>query len=146
MLSFINKLRRFKTDPKRFWKEINKIWKGDDVHIDIALKDHDGRLIPPGELPTYVNEFYCGIGPKLAAEFPDADPPLVIADILHGAGYQDLYDSVNIDYDASKKLCASIQSDKTSGIDHIRTCVVKDFLGAKNELLCHIVNRSLETE
>ena len=59
-------------DPKKFWEIVNSILpnSGNKKVVDLIDKD-TGSPIHPENVAEYVNEFFTGIGPKLASKFTD---------------------------------------------------------------------------
>ena len=62
---------RYRKNPRKFWIEINRIESENQTGINSIVNDDTGELIPPDKLPQKINDYFTGIGPKLAKAFPN---------------------------------------------------------------------------
>ena len=133
------KLNKYKNDPRRFWAEVNCVWKGPRKEIKMKLKENDGTFVV--DQPNHVNNYYSCIGPNLARAFPIAaqvDPFLIVA-----RGDRPLFKLLSTNCIIARKIIGKINSVKSASIPHVRAGVIKDVLMHKPQILVDIVNGSI---
>ena len=69
-----SRLDRHKKDPKRFWREMNKLIKPSRSKVKIKLKDEKSFKIVE-DTSNYINNYYGKIGEELAREQNTVHPP-----------------------------------------------------------------------
>ena len=130
-------------DPKKFWRLVKSIVPGKkskSSKILLSFKNEDGNDvdIESTETAEFINEYFCGIGPKLAQKHKTpwrfygepsvgACPPF----IAH--------------FDQVRKLCREIVTTKSSGIEDIAARVFKDSFMVLIPQLVYMFNLSFTT-
>ena len=140
--AFITKrLDKHKSDPERFWREMNKLIKPSRSKVKIKLKDDTTQKIVE-DTANYINEYYGNIGRKLAEEqnatANQYTPP--------GPTYTGENETV-IEFSKGEVLAIMQDMDdsKPSGVEDMSPEVMKDLMeGALNQFL-HIFNFSFKT-
>ena len=128
-----------KSDPKKFWEAIspllpNKkrgtgpIWIVDQV---------TGEEIGLEGAPNHINEFFTGIGPKLAQKLKERW-------VYYGEESQQAIMGAVTTNDEVLSLCRDINTMKSSGLDRLSTRVCKDAFKVLSDKLVHMFNCSLE--
>ena len=136
-----SKLVKFANDPKRFWAEVNTVWKGPRETITLNLVDDTGVRVPKDGVADFVNNYYVNIGQTLAESFGHV--VMVNMDRFLRPPTQRLFALNLIENVFAFKLARGIKVGKSSSIKHIRSCVLRDTLMAKPELLTELVNSSI---
>ena len=137
-----SKLDKFADDPKRFWAEVNTVWKGPRSETILSLKDDNNVKIDSNKTADFVNTYYVSIGRILADAFVVNQPPSVDDDIIEINRPNFILRP--IDLDMAKKLIGGLKVGKSSSIPNIRSVVIRDVLKTKPELLCKLVNSSID--
>ena len=105
----------------------------------VNLIDKDtGSPIHPENVAEYVNEFFTGIGPKLASKFTD---PWAANDMVRNVNTMGLF---NVTEAEVIDLCKSICVTKSSALDFLSTRILKHAFLAVPQVLTRCVQLSIE--
>ena len=98
-------------DPKKIWRTIGSILpNGKKDKEGIWLRDEGtGKEIKPDGVPAFINEFFTGIGPKLASKFNDRWA-------YFGTRNPHKMEDMVTNYEEVLQLCKGINSMKSSGL------------------------------
>ena len=132
------KLEENKNDTKTFWRIIKGAIPDSKVkNGKITLKDQTtGTTIEEQTTASYINNYFAGIGPKLAEN---------VNDNWHydGITYPPTFESTLITRNDILKLIKGINITKSSAIPHLSSRILKDlFLQIPDQLL-HVMNLSI---
>ena len=111
-------------DPKKFWRLVKSIVPGNksrNTKISLTTKGAEGRELnlDSSEVAGFINEYFCGIGPKLAHSH---DAPWR----FYGETCKDNCPPFSTQFDQVLKLCKDIKISKSSGIEDVGAKVLKD--------------------
>ena len=125
-------LEENKKDPKKFWRSIKQVLS-DNITGLIDIKGPlNNESLPKNQQAQVINDFFTGIGEKLAVQFDDIRPQPVNA-----VDHNDTLEVQHITQVEVLKLLDSISVNKSSGLDNVSSRVLKDFLVlASRELTC----------
>ena len=131
-------LMRYTKDSKKFWDKISLLLPNKISGKKINLTDpKEDRQIKPEDTADYLNEFFCGIGTKLASKFKSAC-------IYNGLEIDANINDISTDEEELLKLCKEIDITKASAIENISTRVIKDAFCAIPHILSRLMNLSLD--
>ena len=154
-----DKLHLYRKNPKKFWEELNKIWKGGKKTSTLSLIDDDtGTLIEPQDTASYVNEFFCNIGSNLALPLMAEPGNYERGEALHQMD-NDGGNENPVEYAAENNLLMfdeigsqtlkytvdDIETKKSSGLEDIRAHVVKDSMLGNLAIWTAFVNLCIRT-
>ena len=128
-----------KNKHKVYWANINKLLnpKACDPHFSL-IDQNTQEAIPSDKTADYINTYFATIGGKLASGMTDPwTPQANIADSLHTFILATLEELI--------PLLKKINVNKSSGIEHVSTKVLKDSLLAIPRHFLFIINRILST-
>ena len=119
-------------DTKKFWKNIQNVIPNSSTRskgsFDLFDKDKN-TMVGHDDTANYINRFFTGIGPKLAQQynkpwsFKGTEPDSTLEDIT-------------TDVDEVLKLCKGININKSSGINHLSSEIIRDaFLVSPNKVV-----------
>ena len=123
---------------KKFWEKVNYIMPTKDKQATINLIDQETlEPVLDTALPDYINNFFVGIGPKLACNFDDDWIDEVEVDPI------DTMTALYINEDMLMKLIADINVHKSSAIDNVSSRVLKDAFMVLVPQLLYMYNQCL---
>ena len=125
-----------KNDPKRFWRNINRIIpnnKSKPNHIN--LTDGDKGDVNPEEVSNYINTFFTTIGPSLAAKHN-------IKWKYHGIESREVIDEIKFSKGELLLLIDNIDITKSSGFHNISSKCLRDALSVLFSQLMYIFEQS----
>ena len=124
-------------DQKKFWKSIREIIPNTkNAHSRINLiNETTNEDIPMGQVADYINNFFLEIGPKLAASL---DSTWEYKGVIADENIKDIEATQEEIIDISKK----ININKSSGMAHIPTWILKRAFITKSDIVTNIVNSS----
>ena len=127
-----------KGEPKNFWKVVQSVIPNHKSPSSrIWLKSSDtGIEVPPTQSANYINEFFTGIGPKLA-EKHDAEWEYFGDTVPESVG------PISTNLEEVHKLCKEINPMKSSGINELSSRICRDAFLALGEQLVFMFNSSL---
>ena len=131
-------LNQHQGDSKKFWKDIQNIlpMKNKSNQPNFTLKNDDGELVFDCKTASnMINEFFTGIGPKLAQAF-DGD---------FGTPNDDQMENMTVNEDEVICWCKEININKSSAIENLSTNVLKLSFLTLSRQLTYIFNLSLAT-
>ena len=129
------KLKRFKSNPKKFWHEINKLLTKTRSSFLSGIKDEESGLFKEDDfLKEHINKYFSPISTKLAGMCnpgitPNIVPNIILNRNVHNANLQD---GNVMEFDRSEfgeqigKICKDIDISKSASIVIIKTMVLKD--------------------
>ena len=135
-------IEKKRNDPKKLWEFINsKInkKKPKQIKINYIVDENNCKISNDKDISNYMNEYFCSIGSKLQDKIiqpPNAQvemPPINDKTIFLEFT---TYDEVIIVIDKLKL--------KKGGVDNISTKVIKEIAIYIADVLCHIINLSIE--
>ena len=121
---------------KKFWEKIKYIMPSKCYQSTINLVDQETKTpVNSTEVPNFINEFFVGIGPKLALNFGTEwiDEINTVVDIE--------MESVIVTEESLRKLIIEINVSKSSAIDNISSRVLKDAFLVLIPQLLHMYNQ-----
>ena len=130
------KLEMYKKNPKKFWEVLNKLWKGKRLAGFLSLIDDDtGVVIQQEDTASYVNEFFCTIGEKLAVDLVNNPGnhtryeaiEQLQTEINQGVTNDDdllAFDEINAQ--SLTYMVDDLNVEKASGIEDMRSTIIKD--------------------
>ena len=137
----IEKQEELADDPKKFWRLVKAIVPSSKNRAaKIILTDkRDGKEVElqENEAADHINEFFCGIGPKLAAGH---DEPWV----FYGSRAIEKCPRFEADHELVSRLCKEICTTKASGFEDIATKIFKDAFRVLTQQLVYLFNLSFE--
>ena len=138
----ITKLNLNRKNPKKFWREINTLIKGDKSisNNHRILDTHTGTLVEVGSEASFINEFYVRVGE--AVHSSDANNDFYPLDQIDKPDEILGIDPFTID--EVIRLSIEIEVDKSSGIPEFDSKVFKDVIKAILGVFCTMYNKSIE--
>ena len=153
-----DKLEMYKKNPKKFWEELNKLWKGGKTQNLMSLIDDDtGHIVEPDETASYVNEFFCHVGENLAEPLTnhegnhgryDAIRDFPATPQLEDEQFVEIKNPLQFDEIAENTLKYTVDDldiGKSSGIEDMRSHVVKDTMLGNLYLWTYFINLCIST-
>ena len=135
-----NELNENKNNPKSFWRNIKQVLP-DQSSGSINIKNPvSNETLPKNLQAQVINDFFVGIGEKLAADFDNNDQPL--RNVLRGRDALEIRHITQIEV---LKLIDNISVYKSSGIENVSSRILKDFLGLISRELTILYNNILDT-
>ena len=138
----VTKLNLNQKNPKKIWREINILIKGDKSTINNhrILDTQTGNLVDIGSEASFINEFYVRVGEfvhnsNVINDFYPLDQ-IDKSDELLG------FDPFTID--EVIRLSTEIEVDKSSGIPEFNSTVFKDVIKTIPGVFCTMYNKSIE--
>ena len=127
-------------DPRKFWRSIAEILpRKQGGREDIWLRDSGKeKVVPVEEIPSFINNFFTGIGPKLAKEHSREWE-------YFGEECPESLEDITTNEDEVLKLCKEINGMKASGFDLLSSRICKDAFLVLVDKLVHIFNCSLSS-
>ena len=134
-----NQQEMHKAEPKKFWKTVANIFPGKkSSQGGINLKDETSEdYIERAKTADTLNEFFTGIGPKLAKKHSTPWSFFGNCSDIEMEGIQ-------TDIEEVIELCKNIETFKSSGLDDVSSRICKDAFMVVAEQLTYIFNVSLE--
>ena len=128
--------KRYEKDTKKFWDNINKLLPKKSSHgfINLTDKTHD-IAVEPKDTVKFINEYFTGIGPRLARAFDGVWYPQ-----WERVPY--LINDITTNVDEVINLCRSIECHKSSSIENLSSMLIKDAFLAIPELVTNCFNLS----
>ena len=138
----ITKLNLNRKNPKKFWREINTLIKGDkSISTNHRILDtHTGTLVEVGSEASFINEFYVRVGE--AVHNSDVNNDFYPLDQIDNPDEILGIDPFTID--EVIRLSSEIEVDKSSGIPEFNSKVFKDVIKAIPGVFCTMYNKSIE--
>ena len=149
-----DKLAMYRKNPKKFWAELNKLWKGKRNTPIISLQDEiSGEVITPELTADYVNDFFCNVGSNLAEPFVQAPgnySRYEAINTLHTEEVTGLEVDNNLRFDeisdqTLKYVVEEIEIGKSSGLEDMRSHVVKDTMVGNIQIWTSFINLCITT-
>ena len=134
--------------PKKFWRQINRLIKGDkNVNVSVSFTNPvTNVIVPKGSEPDFLNDFFCNISSRLG--FDNADT------VVYNNDYLDMYNDIDDVFNLLSDLptvdeivlhSQDIDITKNSCIDGISTNICKDLLTLAPNYFMHIYISSIRT-
>ena len=137
----ITKLNMNRKNPKKFWREIKSLLKGNGPTCDNhRLLDTDsGEMVIAGSEASYINKFYVKVGENVhnATVFHDSYPVDSILQCDNTLDFEPFTINEII------RLSADIEIDKSSGIPEFNSKIFKDIIKTIPGVFCSLYNMSL---
>ena len=135
-----NELEENRRNPKAFWRNIKDVLP-DQVSGSINIKKSiTNESLPKNAQAQVINDFFAGIGEKLAADFENINQP-----IPESINIRNKLEIRHITQVEVLKLIDTISIYKSSGIDNLSSRVLKDFLMLASRELTLLYNDILDT-
>ena len=134
-------LNQHQGDSKKFWKDIQNIlpMKNKSNQRNYTLKNDNGELVFDQKIASnLINEFFTGIGPKLAQSFNSQW-------LFHGTPCAVQIDNMSVTEDEVILLCKGINVNKSSVIENLSSNILKLAFITLSKQLTYIYNLSLKT-
>ena len=144
--TIIATLEENRTDPKRFWRCLNKnfaLGKRSNTSSCVRIKDEEGKMVEGEALANYLGKYYATNGEKLAKAFVDGDPSTIVNANEVNRPPRFLLRFVPLSI--IEKYIKEINICKSSGIRDISSLLVKDAFKVLSVELTHIINESIRT-
>lgn len=127
-------------DLSKFWRVIDSVFgENSNTRKEIKIVDPVSQLVlPENECPDYMNNFLVTTGPSLAAEIPSVPFYNTFTDFVTNLRL------TRITVDETMKVIDSIDIRKSSAIDYLTSCILKDALKAIPIHLNFIFNLSID--
>ena len=148
-------LNSCRTDPKKFWRIINKVFPGKSKsHTNkIRIKDNSNVPVKEKNVPAYINDFFINIGSKIAEKNITAGNsvgnPGPVGPLLHNQVVQfdqnDLFELEQIKEVDVYKEVVNINIKKSSGLEEVNSRVMKEAFKALIPELTKIFNLSIQS-
>ena len=135
-----NELKNNKHDPKKFWRNIKEVLPDESSGLINIKNPLTGDSLPKNQQAQVINDFFAGIGQKLAAKF-EAEVIPQVENILN----EDRLEIGNVCQVEVLKLIESISVNKSSGIDNVSSRVLKDFMVLSNREFTSLFNSIIVT-
>ena len=130
-------------NPKKFWRNIKDVLPDDSSGSINIANSLTNETLPKSQQAQVINDFFAGIGHKLASKF-EAEELINVNDFhVEPAGESLIVD--HIDQVVVLKLIDTISVNKSSGIDNISSRVLKDFMILASREITHLYNLILDT-
>ena len=126
-------------DQKKFWKSIQNIIpnsKKSQMSINL-INENNGDIVPENQTANYINEFFIGIGPKLAASLNKEWN-------YGGIEAEERIEDIIVTNEEIEELSEGINTNKASGLPNISTWVLKEAFLSKTNVIANIINASFE--
>ena len=138
----MTKLNVNKKNPKKFWREINNLLKGDkSTNENYRILDIDtGELVQVGIESAYINEFYVRVGETVHNAIVNND--LYPLDEIEMPDELLRFDPFTID--EVIRFSNEIEIDKSSGIPNLNSRIFKDVIKVIPGAFCKMYNKSVE--
>ena len=139
-----DELNRNRTNPKKFWENIQEIWpKAGSVVVHSLNDENSDEMVQGTDLANYINSYFANIGTKLAN---DIDMTGAARPLLHHTVLNDKEDrimSTPITVDEMLKIVNNIDISKSSSVENIRSVVIIDAFRTQLERIVRLYNGSL---
>lgn len=137
----LGKLDEYSGDAKKFWTVINSVFSGSQVtRANIKITDPVTKSeLPEEQIPDYMNNFLVQAGPKLANDLPHIPFRLTFSKFLTRLKFK------RITVAETLKQIEAINIAKSSAIDGLSSCILKDALLCLPIHLAYIFNLSIDT-
>ena len=138
----MTKLNLNRKNPKKFWREINTLIKGDkSINDNCRILNMDtGELIQVGKESSYINEFYVRVGETVH--------DMMVADDLYPLNEIEMPEDIlgfdPFTIDEVIRLSSEIEIDKSSGIPDLNSRIFKDVIRIIPGAFCKMYNKSVE--
>ena len=114
-------------DPKKFWRDVNKLFKGSSKVLAPTLVDQEsGGTVPATESPDYINDYFANIGSVLNAKF--ATTPAADLYTEPGPDYEPSVAALHVVEPLVEIMLREVSTSKTSGRPNVRPNVLKHAL------------------
>ena len=133
-------LEQNKKNPKTFWRNIKHVLPEQSSGVINIKNPVSSETLPKNFQAQAINDFFAGIGEKLAEGFDNENQP-----ILAEFNDEEKLEIRHITQIEVLKLIDSISTYKSSGIDNISSRVLKDFLQLASRELTILFNHILDT-
>ncbi len=120
--------------PSELWKALKKVLPKSNRENATLLYDDDGEHTTPVSIANCYNNFFSKIGLKLAAAFPN---------VLHIVNTTFSFQEILVDF--TLKQLHLLNSRKSTSLDNINSCLLKDSAEVVARPLTGIMNASLTT-
>ena len=139
--SILTKLNLHRKNPKKFWREINTLVKGDkSINTNHRIMNIDtGELIEVGKEASYINEFYVRVGESVHNSTVNTEFYPLIQIVKPDATLD--FDPFTID--EVIKLSSEIEIEKSSGIPDFNSKIFKDTIKTIPSIFCRMYNKSV---
>ena len=132
----VNALTENREDSKKLWRTLHKILPNNkSERHPINLIDHDGNQTDPKNAATLINDFFTTVAGKLDVHTDKWTDP--------GRRTESKFQVTNLDMKELKEELRKININKSSGIDHISSRVIKEAFLATPHVLLHIMKLSI---
>lgn len=134
---YLDLLEEHKTDSKKYWQTINSLFKPKNQENNFILVDQISKeKIAPENTANFINDYFVGIGPKLAENYnsPWIPPPTQLPQ---------QFELQPITLDQLEKIILALNPSKSSAVNNIKSSVLKDAFMILSTQLLHIINCSI---
>ena len=121
----LNDLEENRTNPKRFWRCLNKNFPLDrktNSQSCTRIRDEDGKILEGKELADFLGNYYATNGENLAKAFQTISPPFDLEEVRRDAKFVLRF----VPWTVIEQLIREIDIGKSSGILGISTVLLKD--------------------
>ena len=134
------KLERHKSNPRKFWQEINNLLpKSQNSTINSLVQEDTGVKIEDDKVADHINEYFATIGSKLAAGCTPGIMPDVA--IIQNRVLLE-FDRMPFAEDEVLKVCKEINIHKSASIANVKTMVLKHAFTSNIDKTTKIFNSS----
>ncbi len=143
-LYYERKFDELKNDIKKTWKTINSIVNIRKTKKNnlTSIKSGNDIISDPHDIANHFNEFFRGIGPKLASKIPTCNKSF--RDYLKNP-VQETFIANLCTPDEISKTIHELKKTNSCGIDNVPTSIIKISKDIISEPLCKIFNSSFST-
>ena len=135
-----NELEQNKNDPRKFWRNIKGVIPDQSCGAIDIKNQLTNEAMPRDQQAQVINDFFVGIGERLAAKFGNVRVPETNND-FEG----DRLELGHITQVEVLKLIDTISINKSSGLDYVNSRVLKEFLTLSSRELTMLYNNIIDT-
>ena len=142
--TIISSLEENRTNPKRFWRCLNKnvaLGKGSNSKVCMRVKDQNGNILEGTDLANYLGTYYATNGEKLAKECKTDGQPFNIESVKQHAKFTFRFVPLTV----VERYIKDIAVCKASSITNLSSLIIKDAFKVLSVELTHIINESIRT-
>ena len=135
-----DKLKNNMGNSKKFWKNIQEVLpnkKSKDCSFNL-FESEKGEMVKPEKTADFINEYFTGIGPKLAQQYNSKWS-------FNGTESDEIMDDVKSDLIEITRLCNDININKSSGVEHLSSEILRDAFLAVPIKVVELFNMSFDT-
>ena len=134
-----SELAENRSNPKTFWRNIKHVLPDQSSGLINIKNPVNNESLPREQQAQVINDFFVSIGEELAAGFDGSDEP--VPDVF---GERERLEVRHITQIEVLKLIDNISVYKSSGIEHVSSRVLKDFMSIVSRELTQLYNNILD--